>query len=200
MCTYFIESSNFSRNFNWCRANQSLLFLHNAANLAEKQQIPIYWSLVWSDRGSNPRSTAFKASMRFEQIVTEHISVKLKQIHISKRILMQSLTINRWYGVKKHATGVLGTNRQGSEVTRQYTDLTPCVIIHMGNYFTSSWWYNEVSEVTPQYTDLTPFVTIHIDNYFTSSWWYNEVSEVTPQYTDLTPFVIIHIDNYFINS
>ena len=80
-----------------------MLFLDYAANLAEKQQIPIYWSLVWSDRGSNPRSTAFKASMltitppmRFEQIVTEHISVKLKQINISKRILMQSLTINRW--------------------------------------------------------------------------------------------------------
>jgi hypothetical protein len=46
----------------WFRANQSLLFLRNAACLAEKQQIPIVWSLVWPDWGSNPRSTALEAS------------------------------------------------------------------------------------------------------------------------------------------
>ena len=40
------------------RANQSLLFLHNAACLAKKQHISIASSLVWSGRGSNPRSTA----------------------------------------------------------------------------------------------------------------------------------------------
>jgi hypothetical protein len=39
-----------------------LLFLLNAAYLAKKQQIPILKSLVWPDRGSNPRSTALKAS------------------------------------------------------------------------------------------------------------------------------------------
>ena len=33
-----------------------------AACLAEKQQIPILLSLVWPDRGSNPRSTALEAS------------------------------------------------------------------------------------------------------------------------------------------
>jgi hypothetical protein len=33
----------------WFRANQSLLFLLNAACLAEKQQIPILPSLVWPD-------------------------------------------------------------------------------------------------------------------------------------------------------
>jgi hypothetical protein len=44
------------------QANQSLLFLLNAACLAEKQHIPILHSLVWPDRGSNPRSTTLEAS------------------------------------------------------------------------------------------------------------------------------------------
>jgi hypothetical protein len=38
-----------------------LLFLLNAACLAEKQQIPIL-VLVWPDQGSNPRSTALEVS------------------------------------------------------------------------------------------------------------------------------------------
>jgi hypothetical protein len=38
----------------WIRANQSLLFLLNAAFLAKKQQIPILYSFVWQDRGSLP--------------------------------------------------------------------------------------------------------------------------------------------------
>jgi hypothetical protein len=46
----------------WFRANQSFLFLLNAACLAEKQQIPILQSFVWPDRCSNPRSTTLEAS------------------------------------------------------------------------------------------------------------------------------------------
>jgi hypothetical protein len=46
----------------WFRADQSLLFLLNAACLAENVQIPILKSLVWPDRGSNPRYTALEAS------------------------------------------------------------------------------------------------------------------------------------------
>ena len=42
--------------------NQSLLFLHNAASLAEKQQVPMVLSLIWPDRGSNPRSNELEAS------------------------------------------------------------------------------------------------------------------------------------------
>ena len=40
----------------WFRVNKSLLFLINDACLAEKQQIPILWSLVWPDRDSNLRA------------------------------------------------------------------------------------------------------------------------------------------------
>ena len=43
------------------RTNQSFLFLLNAQCLAEKQQIPILYYLVWPNRGSNPRSTAIEA-------------------------------------------------------------------------------------------------------------------------------------------
>ena len=43
------------------RTNQSFLFLFNAQCLAEKQQIPILYYLVWPNRGSNPRSTAIEA-------------------------------------------------------------------------------------------------------------------------------------------
>ena len=41
---------------------QSLLFHRNAVCFAEKQQKSILQSLVLSDRGSNPRSTALEAS------------------------------------------------------------------------------------------------------------------------------------------
>ena len=46
----------------WFQANQSLVFLLNAACWAEKQQIPILLSLVWPDQDSNPRSTALDVS------------------------------------------------------------------------------------------------------------------------------------------
>ena len=46
----------------WFRANQSLPFLLSATCLAEKQQIPIAYSLCNRDRGSNQRSTALEAN------------------------------------------------------------------------------------------------------------------------------------------
>ena len=46
--------SHHSDTLFWFRANQSLLFLLNAACLAEKQQIPILYYLVWPDRGLEP--------------------------------------------------------------------------------------------------------------------------------------------------
>ena len=42
--------------------NLSLLFLLNAAFLAEKQQIPILYSFVWQDRSSYPQSITLEAS------------------------------------------------------------------------------------------------------------------------------------------
>jgi hypothetical protein len=44
-----VDMSLHSDTLVWFRANQSLLFLLNAACLAEKQQIPILMSLVWHD-------------------------------------------------------------------------------------------------------------------------------------------------------
>jgi hypothetical protein len=58
-----IDMSLHSDTLSWFRANQSLPFLLNATWLAEKQQIPLLYSLVWPDWGSNPRSTAIEASM-----------------------------------------------------------------------------------------------------------------------------------------
>ena len=57
-----IDMSLHSNTLFWLWANQSLLFLLNAACLAKKQQIPILQSLVWPNRGSNPRSIALEAS------------------------------------------------------------------------------------------------------------------------------------------
>ena len=57
-----IDLSPHSDTLSGFRVNQSLLFLHNAVCLVEKQQTPILQFLVWSDRGSNPRSTALEAS------------------------------------------------------------------------------------------------------------------------------------------
>ena len=66
------------------RANQLLLFLLVAEWLAEKQQIHILLSLVWPDRGLNPRSTALKVSsltitpsMRFIKECRKEILIKL---------------------------------------------------------------------------------------------------------------------------
>ena len=56
------NSTPHSDTLSWFRVNQSLLLFLNAACLAAKQQIPILSSLVWPDRGSNPRSTALEAS------------------------------------------------------------------------------------------------------------------------------------------
>jgi hypothetical protein len=55
----------------WCRANQSLLFLLNAACLPEKQLISILWSLVWPNWDSNPQSTALEASTLTDAVKTE---------------------------------------------------------------------------------------------------------------------------------
>jgi len=57
-----VDMTPHSDTLSCLRANQSLLFLLNASCLAEKQQIPILWSLVWPDRGSNPRSTTLATS------------------------------------------------------------------------------------------------------------------------------------------
>jgi hypothetical protein len=57
-----IDTSPYSDTLSCLRTNQSLLFLLNAACLAEKQQIVILYSLVWPDRDSNPRSTTLEAS------------------------------------------------------------------------------------------------------------------------------------------
>jgi hypothetical protein len=51
-----------SETLSWFRANQSLLFLLNAAFLSGNQHIPIVLSLAWPDRGYNPWSTALEAS------------------------------------------------------------------------------------------------------------------------------------------
>jgi hypothetical protein len=55
-----VDISFHSDTLFWFRANQSLLFLLNAACVAEKQHIPILKSLVWPDGGSNARSTALQ--------------------------------------------------------------------------------------------------------------------------------------------
>ena len=41
----------------------TLFFLLNDVCLADKQQIPILWYLVWPDRESNPRSIGLEASV-----------------------------------------------------------------------------------------------------------------------------------------
>jgi hypothetical protein len=52
-----------SDTLSWFRANQPLLFLLNAVCLAEKQQIPIFHSLVWPEKGLPLRFTTLEASM-----------------------------------------------------------------------------------------------------------------------------------------
>jgi hypothetical protein len=58
-----IDMSPYSDTLFWFWANQSLLLLLNAKWSAEKQQIPILYSLFWPERGSNSRSTTLAATM-----------------------------------------------------------------------------------------------------------------------------------------
>ena len=51
-----------SDTFAWFWVNQSLLFLLNAACLAEKHQMQILQSLAWPDRDWNPWSTTLEAN------------------------------------------------------------------------------------------------------------------------------------------
>ena len=57
-----VDMSLHSDTLFWFLANQSLLFLLNAAFLAEKQQTSILYSFVWQDRSSYPQSIALEAS------------------------------------------------------------------------------------------------------------------------------------------
>jgi hypothetical protein len=63
-----------SDTLSWFWTNQSLLFLLNAECLVEMQQIPISQSLVWPDLGSNPKTTALRASTPPKSFITELIS------------------------------------------------------------------------------------------------------------------------------
>jgi hypothetical protein len=58
----WIDMSPHSDTLTCSRANHSLFFLLSTVCLAEKQEIPILYSLVCPDRGSNPRSTALDVS------------------------------------------------------------------------------------------------------------------------------------------
>ena len=76
----------------WFRANPCFLFLLNAARLAEKQYIPILLSLVWPDRGSNPRSTALEvstltitSSMQFLLLEDRRISKTFKNGSVNQK-------------------------------------------------------------------------------------------------------------------
>ena len=44
------------------------LFLFNAASLVEKQQIPIFLTLLWPDRDSNPGVTALEAQQTYNKV------------------------------------------------------------------------------------------------------------------------------------
>ena len=60
----------------------SRIFGFIAMCLAEKQQIPILWSLVWPDRGSNPRSTTLATSTTLgHQMIlnTCHMHIECKE-------------------------------------------------------------------------------------------------------------------------
>jgi hypothetical protein len=67
-----VDMSLHSDTLLWFRANQYLLLLLNAACLAEKQQIPILYSLVWPDRGSNPQSIAKNCWIGVKQLSLTH--------------------------------------------------------------------------------------------------------------------------------
>jgi hypothetical protein len=57
--SHWVDMSLHSDTLFWFRANQSLLFLLNAAFLAKKQQIPILYYFIWQDRSSYPQAIRF---------------------------------------------------------------------------------------------------------------------------------------------
>jgi hypothetical protein len=55
-----LDMSLYSDAISWFRTNKPLLLFLNAVRLREKYQIPIFFSLVRSERDPNQRSNALK--------------------------------------------------------------------------------------------------------------------------------------------
>jgi hypothetical protein len=66
--------------------------------LAEKQQIPILWCLVWPDRGSNPRSTALEGEHANHNTTD---AVYFESVNLAKN----TPEIRTWTGMPLHGTG-----------------------------------------------------------------------------------------------
>ena len=65
----------------------------NAACLAEKQQIQILLSLIWPDRGSNPRSTILEAST-----ITSTQQIRFfGERRFSLQLITSTMTVAKWW-------------------------------------------------------------------------------------------------------
>jgi hypothetical protein len=93
-----IDMSLHSDTLSWFRANQSLLFLLNAAYLVEKQQNTNFIVLFSPDRGLNPWSIALEAS----RLTIRPLEASRLTITALMRLptYMDVFTVNRTLGVK----------------------------------------------------------------------------------------------------
>ena len=96
-----VNMSFHSDTLSWFKASQPLLLVLNDACLAENRSILILLSLVWPDRSSNPKSTAFEAStssitplMRIKVGLKHSILPKYLYIYIYKN------TKSKWIRIK----------------------------------------------------------------------------------------------------
>jgi hypothetical protein len=101
------------------RASQSLFLLLNVVCLAENQQLPIYQSLVWTERGSNTRYAPLKWNTL---TITQPMRFGIKTINKMENIPFH-FTSQNYLNITYLVISLLNPLKQGHVCKNKYVSL-----------------------------------------------------------------------------